>query len=72
MLHYEQVVSMGKVLTFQINADEAKQLEQEAREYIAELDRLNERMEQRQRRIDALRAETRATLNQLLEQMKTA
>ena len=68
----KQVNEMAKVLTFQMNADEAKQLDQEARECLAELDRVGERMERRQGHIESLRTETRAMLNQLLEQMKVA
>ncbi len=63
---------MAKVLTFQMSDDEAKQLDAEARECLAELDRINERMESRQGRIESLRVETRVMLNQLLEQMKVA
>ena len=61
---------MAKVLTFQMSDDEAKQLEKEAQECLAELDRINERMEQRQTHITSLRIETRAMLNHLMEQMK--
>lgn len=63
---------MAKVLTFQMSADEAKQIDLEAQACLAELDRMNERMERRQGRIEKLRDETRAMLNGLLEQMKVA
>ena len=63
---------MAKVLTFQLSADEAKKLEQEAQECLSELDRINERMEQRQTRIETLKIETRVMINQLLDQMKAA
>ena len=58
---------MAKTLTYQIDEDEAKQIEIAVNEYVAEMKQANQRMESRQLEIDKLKAETRAMLNQIRE-----
>lgn len=62
---------MAKTLTFQIDADEAKQLESAMDECILEMQAANQRMDERQARIEQLKSETRAMLEQI-RQMRTA
>jgi len=62
---------MAKTLTYQIGADEAKQLEAAIDECIAEMERANQRMERREAHIEQLKAETRAMLSQI-RQMRAA
>jgi uncharacterized coiled-coil DUF342 family protein len=56
---------MAKTLTFQIDADEAKQLEAAVDECISEMQQANQRMDERQARIEQLKSETRAMLEQI-------
>ena len=58
---------MAKTMTYQIDADEAKQIEAAVNECVAEMKEANQRMESRQLEIDKLKAETRAMLNQIRE-----
>jgi len=58
---------MAKTMTYQIDADEAKQIEAAVNECVAEMKQANQRMESRQLEIDKLKAETRAMLNQIRE-----
>jgi hypothetical protein len=62
-----EVTNMAKTLTYQIDADEAKQLEAAVNDCIAEMNTANQRMDQRQVEIEKLKAETRAMLNQIRE-----
>ena len=62
---------MAKSMTYQIDADEAKQIETAVNEYVAEMKQANQRMENRQLEIYKLKAETRAMLNQIRE-LRTA
>ena len=62
---------MAKTLTFQIDADEAKQLEAAVDECITEMEQANRRMEKRQVHIEQLKAETRAMLDNI-RQMRLA
>ena len=56
---------MAKTMTYQIDADEAKQIETAVNECVAEMKQANQRMESRQLEIDKLKAETRVMLNQI-------
>ena len=56
---------MAKVMTFQIDADEAKQLETAVNECVTEMQQATQRMDARQVEIDKLKAETRAMLAQI-------
>jgi predicted nucleic acid-binding Zn-ribbon protein len=58
---------MAKTMTYQIDADEAKQIEAAVNECVAEMKEANQRMENRQLEIDKLKAETRVMLNQIRE-----
>ena len=58
---------MAKTITYEIDADEAKQIEATVNECIAEMKQANQRMENRQLEIDKLKAETRAMLNRIGE-----
>ena len=62
---------MAKTLTFQIDADEAKQLEAAVDECITEMEQANRRMDKRQVHIEQLKAETRAMLDNI-RQMRLA
>jgi thiamine biosynthesis lipoprotein ApbE len=61
----DEVTTMAKIITYQIDADEARQLEAAVNECIAEMQQANQRMENRQVEIDRLKAETRAMLSQI-------
>ena len=56
---------MAKTITYEMDADEAKQLEAAANQYVVEMRQANERMDNRQLEIDRLKAETRAMLDQI-------
>ena len=62
---------MAKILTFQMDADEAKQLESAVDECITEMEQANRRMDKRQVHIEQLKAETRAMLDNI-RQMRPA
>jgi hypothetical protein len=63
----DEVTTMPKTLTYEIDADEAKQLEATVNECIAQMQQANQRMDHRQVEIDKLKAETRAMLNRIRE-----
>lgn len=55
------------MMTYQIDAEEARQLETAVDECVAAMQQANQRMDRRQVEIDRLKAETRAMLNQIRE-----
>jgi hypothetical protein len=58
---------MAKTKTYEIDVDEAKQLEAAVNEYMTQMQQANQRMDNRQVEIDRLKAETRVMLNQIRE-----
>lgn len=61
----DEVMTMEKPVTYQIEAEEVRQLEAAVNECVVEMQQANQRMEGRQVEIDKLKAETRAMLNQI-------
>ena len=58
---------MEQTFSFDVPASEAKQMQAQMREYIAEMQRSNERIKKDQEEIDRLKAKTRANLAELAE-----
>jgi hypothetical protein len=58
---------MAKAITYEMDMDEAKQLEAAVNECIIEMQQANQRMDNRQVEIDKLKSETRAMLAQIRE-----
>lgn len=56
---------MAKAITYQIDADEAEQIETIVNKYVAEMKQANQRMESRQVEINKLKTETRIMLDQI-------
>ena len=58
---------MEQTFSFDVPAKEAKQIQAQMREYIAEMQRSNERIKKDQEEIDRLKAKTRANLAELAQ-----
>ncbi len=58
---------MEQTYSFDVPAKEAKQIQAQMREYIAEMQRSNERIKKDQEEIDRLKAKTRANLAELAQ-----
>ena len=58
---------MEQTFSFDVPAKEAKQIQAQMREYMAEMQRSNERIKKDQEEIDRLKAKTRANLAELAQ-----
>ena len=58
---------MEQTFSFDVPAKEAKQIQSQMREYIAEMQRSNERIKKDQEEIDRLKIKTRANLAELAQ-----